>query len=108
MNEFTKFYTGKNYNQHMYSGLIGYFMRLCHRSMELDVNKKNRVLEIGPGTHAHIDYLKHEFEEYYILEKIDELEEVYKNKKMLNILSMMVINYLSKMNFLIELLSLIV
>lgn len=81
MDQFTKFYTGKNYNQHMYTGLIGYFMRLCHRSMELDVNKKNKILEIGPGTHSHVDYLKHEFDEYYILEKIDELEEIYKNKK---------------------------
>lgn len=81
MDQFTKFYTGNNYNQHMYSGLIGYFMKLCHRSMELDTSKKSKILEIGPGTHPHIDYLKHEFDEYYILEKIDELEKIYKNKK---------------------------
>ena len=81
MDQFTKFYTGKNYNQHMYTGLIGYFMKLCHRSMESDVNKKSKILEIGPGTHPHIDYLKHEFDEYYIIEKIDKLEEIYKDKK---------------------------
>ena len=76
MDQFTKFYTGKNYNQHMYTGLIGYFMRLCHRSMELDVNKKNKILEIGPGTHSHVDYLKHEFDEYYDFKKFI---KIYKN-----------------------------
>ncbi len=81
MNQFIKFYTGKNYNQHMYTGLIGYFMRLCHRSMEKDKNKKSKVLEIGPGTHSHIDYLNHQFDEYFILEKINELEEIYKNRE---------------------------
>ncbi len=80
MDQFKKFYTGKNYNQHMYTGIIGYFMKLCHRSMEYDKNKKSKVLEIGPGTHPHIDYLKHEFDNYYVLEKIDELKEFYKNK----------------------------
>ncbi len=81
MDEFTKFYTGNNYNQHMYTGLIGYLMKLCHKSMEYDKSKKDRVLEIGPGTHPHIDYLKHDYDEYYILEKIEELENYYKDRE---------------------------
>ena len=34
MNSFKKFYTGQNYNQHMYNGLIGFFMKLSHKKME--------------------------------------------------------------------------
>lgn len=81
MTEFKDFYTGNNYNQHMYSGLIGYFMTLSHKRMEKSTKKKNRVLEIGPGTHPHIDYLKHEFDEYYVVDKISELSDFYKNFK---------------------------
>ena len=81
MDQFKKFYTGENYNQHMYTGLIGYFMKLCHKSMELQTLKKDKVLEIGPGTHPHLNYLRHQFDEYYV-GKIDELEELYKDKRM--------------------------
>ncbi len=81
MDQFSKFYIGENYNQHMYTGLIGYFMRLCHKSMEQDKTKKSKILEIGPGTHSHINYLTHKFDEYYVLEKIDELEGIYKDEK---------------------------
>ena len=77
MNEFKDFYTGSNYNQHMYNGLIGYFMRLSHKRMEKSEVKKEKVLEIGPGTHPHIDYLKHDFEEYYVVERTKELSSFY-------------------------------
>ena len=39
MTEFKDFYTGNN-NQHMYSGLIGYFMTLSHKRMEKSTKKK--------------------------------------------------------------------
>jgi len=82
MNEFRDFYTGQNYNQHMYNGLIGFFMTLSHKRMENSTEKKERVLEIGPGTHPHIDYLKHDFEEYYVVDKIKELSDFFeKNDK---------------------------
>ena len=81
MSEFRDFYTGNNYNQHMYKGLIGFFMTLSHKRMEKSDKKRERVLEIGPGTHPHINYLKHEFDEYYVVDKIPELSEFYKNKK---------------------------
>jgi phosphatidylethanolamine/phosphatidyl-N-methylethanolamine N-methyltransferase len=77
MNQFKKFYTGENYNKHMYSGLIGYFMRLSHKRMEKSTKKKEKVLEIGPGTHPHIDYLKHDFDKYYVVEKMKELSSFY-------------------------------
>ena len=77
MEEFKNFYTGPNYNQHMYNGLIGYFMKLSHKRMEKSKKKKKKVLEIGPGTHPHIDYLKHDFDEYYVVEKIKELSSFY-------------------------------
>jgi len=80
MNEFKDFYTGPNYNQHMYNGLIGYFMKLSHKRMEKSKIKKDRVLEIGPGTHPHIEYLKHDFEEYYVLDKIKELSNFFEKK----------------------------
>ena len=81
MSEFRDFYTGNNYNQHMYKGLIGFFMTLSHKRMEKSEKKRERVLEIGPGTHPHINYLKHEFDEYYVVDEIPELSEFYKNKK---------------------------
>ena len=59
MNSFKKFYTGQNYNQHMYNGLIGFFMKLSHKKMEKNKEKKSKILEIGPGTHPHTDYLLH-------------------------------------------------
>ena len=82
MDEFKDFYTGQNYNQHMYNGLIGYFMTLSHKRMENSTEKKKRVLEIGPGTHPHINYLKHDFEEYYVVDRIKELSSFFvKNEK---------------------------
>jgi len=80
MNSFKKFYTGQNYNQHMYNGLIGFFMKLSHKKMEKNKEKKSKVLEIGPGTHPHTDYLSHEFDEYHVAEKIEELSDFYKDK----------------------------
>ena len=81
MSDFKDFYTGNNYNQHMYNGLIGFFMTLSHKRMEKSKKKKERVLEIGPGTHPHINYLKHEFDEYYVVDKIKELSTFYENNK---------------------------
>ena len=35
MNSFKKFYTGQNYNQHMYNGLIGFFMNLVPNNFNI-------------------------------------------------------------------------
>jgi len=81
MNKFKSFYLGENYNKHMYKGIIGYFMRLCHKNMESSKIKKPKVLEIGPGSHPHINYLNHEFDHYYIAEVLGDLSSNYDDDK---------------------------
>lgn len=69
----------KNYNNHLYSGFLGYLFKKNHLLMERNsyklINNKNIVLEIGGGTHSHISYLQHPFEEYYSVD-IDENNEL--------------------------------
>ena len=79
MEDLKKFYLGNNYNLHMYEGLIGFFMRLSHKKMEKSIEKKSNILEIGPGTHPHINYLKHDFDNYYVLDRVKELSSFYSN-----------------------------
>ena len=47
--------------------------------MEFSNEKKSNVLEIGAGTNPHIDYLKHEYDKYYIIDIYPELETYYNN-----------------------------
>lgn len=79
--EFNKL--GKKYNTHLYTGLLGFTMRYCHRQLENFKRKKNysKVLEIGAGIAPHIDYLKHEFDEYFIAETSKGALEFYKEMK---------------------------
>ena len=71
------------YNTHLYSELLGYVMRYCHRQLEkFDRKKKySRVLEIGAGSSPHIDYLKHDYDEYFIAETSTSALELYKKMK---------------------------
>ena len=71
------------YNTHLYSGLLGYVMRYCHRQLEkFDRKKKySKVLEIGAGSSPHIDYLKHDYDEYFIAETSSNVQEFYTEKK---------------------------
>jgi SAM-dependent methyltransferase len=58
------------YNTHLYTGLYGYAMRYCHRQLE-NFNREqkySKVLEIGAGNAPHLEYLKHEYDEYFIAE----------------------------------------
>ena len=74
------------YNTHLYTGLNGYFMRYCHRQLE-KFNKKekySRVLEIGAGSAPHLEYLKHKYDEYFILETSDYALNIYKNMENIN------------------------
>ena len=71
------------YNTHLYSGLYGYVMRYCHRQLE-NFNKKkkySKVLEVGAGNAPHLDYLKHEYDEYSIAETSSYAMEFYKEMK---------------------------
>ena len=49
---------------------MGYFMKKCHLQLEefKFENKISKVLEIGAGTEPHFKYIKHNFDEYHILE----------------------------------------
>ncbi len=71
------------YNTHLYTGLHGYAMRFCHRQLEnFNSEKKySKVLEIGAGNSPHLDYLKHEYDEYFIAETSSSALEFYKRMK---------------------------
>jgi SAM-dependent methyltransferase len=58
------------YNAHMYKGLNGFLMRYCHRKLECFKRREkySKVLEIGAGNIPHLDYLKHDYDEYFIAE----------------------------------------
>ena len=79
--EFNKL--GKKYNTHLYTGLLGFAMRYSHRELEKFNGKKkySKVLEVGAGSAPHIDYLKHEHDEYFIAETSNAALEFYKRMK---------------------------
>ena len=54
----------------MYKGLNGFLMRYCHRKLECFKRREkySKVLEIGAGNIPHLDYLKHDYDEYFIAE----------------------------------------
>ena len=74
---------GVKYNNHCYTGFIGFAMRYCHRQLEKfnRIKKYSKVLEIGAGTAPHIDYLKHDCDEYFIAETSSYAIELYKEMK---------------------------
>ena len=61
----------KKYEEYQYKGLIGWLMKYDHQMLEKNLPKKkySKVLEIGPGFHTHIDYVSHDYDNYYIIEK---------------------------------------
>ena len=71
------------YNTHLYTGLLGYAMRYSHRQLEKFHRKKkySKVLEIGAGTAPHINYLQHEYDEYFVAEVSKNALEYYKELK---------------------------
>ena len=77
------------YNTHLYTGLLGYAMRYSHRQLEKFNGKKkySKVLEIGAGSAPHIDYLKHDYDEYFVAETSDHALEFYKGMKNIKVYS---------------------
>ena len=71
------------YNTHIYKGLNGFLMRYCHRKLECFKRKEkySKVLEIGAGNMPHLDYLKHDYDEYFIAETSTYALEFYKEMK---------------------------
>jgi SAM-dependent methyltransferase len=58
-------------------------MRYCHRKLECFKRKEkySKVLEIGAGNTPHLDYLKHDYDEYFIAETSTYALEFYKEMK---------------------------
>ena len=71
------------YAKHMYKGINGLFMRYCHRRLECFKGKEkyDNVLEIGPGPASHINFIKHKFDNYYIVETSVDSVNTYENDK---------------------------
>ena len=98
------------YNSHAYTGLMGLFMRYCHEQLEKVEFPKNisKVLEIGAGSAPHIEYIKHNFDEYHIIETSDfAVNQNFNNLKIKSVNMMGKIS-LTQMKLLIELSYLIV
>lgn len=79
------FQISENYSEHLYTGLLGFMMRYCHKTLEnFSTNKKkfSKILEIGAGVQPHDNYIKHDYDEYHILETSDfAIDKLSKNKK---------------------------
>ena len=72
------------YGQHLYTGIQGYLMNLCHKQLENFNFPKNisKVLEIGAGNKPHYEFLKHNYDEYHIAEtSTEEIENFNRNSK---------------------------
>ncbi len=72
------------YNDTLYNGLQGIIMKRAHVQLEKRINNKKKyknVLEIGAGWHPHLNYVKHEYNMYHILETNNETKKIYENKK---------------------------
>ena len=62
-------YTEDDYHKNYYSGLSGKLMRQNHIILEkFDFRTIDKILEIGGGFHPHIDFVKHDFSEYYCID----------------------------------------
>ena len=74
------------YTTHMYKGVNGLIMKYCHRKLECFKGKEkyDSVLEIGPGPASHINFIKHKFDKFYILETSKDSIKIYENDKRIN------------------------
>ena len=69
------------YNDHAYTGLMGYFMKKCHQDLENFPfsDKIKNVLEIGAGNSPHYKFINHPYKKYYIIETTEIKKNYYKN-----------------------------
>ena len=87
-------YDKDNYNEILYSGIVGHIFKYQHTILSPNyLSDKKKVLEIGPGFEPHIKFKKLNFEEYHCLE-INQSQEIkniiLKILKKLNLIVMMV------------------
>ena len=79
MDKWTKIYQNTNYD----SGLTGYFLKKSHEWSEKKFDKTmklNKVHEVGAGSGVHIDYVKHQNDEYYMTDLHDSFINQSKDK----------------------------
>jgi len=83
-----EFNLDSSYNSHLYTGIIGVFMRYCHRNLEKFKSEEvySKILEIGAGTAPHLPYIKHQFDHYYVAETSDFAINHLKNKGIENLI----------------------
>ena len=75
-------YNQNNYNEILYSGIIGKIFKHQHKLLTPNkLLKEKKILEIGPGFEPHIKFRKINFEEYHCLETnfTKEIQEYYRN-----------------------------
>jgi len=80
----------KKYNSHLYSGLLGIVMNYCHKTLEnfkLKNKSFDKILEIGAGSAPHYNYIKHEYNEYHIVDTSDFAKDFHKNNDKVKFLS---------------------
>ena len=73
----------KIYLNHVYTGISGMLMNYCHSNLEhKSLNEKySKVLEIGAGNKPHLQFITHEFDNYYVLETSRTTLPYYKKYK---------------------------
>ena len=54
---------------------------IINKILRLTSITNRNVLEIGPGFHSHIDYVKHDYKNYYILEQEKDKLNFHKKRK---------------------------
>ena len=77
-----KYFKKNNYQEYLYSGILGYLFRYQHKKLSPPhLRKKDKILEIGPGFEPHIKFVNLTYKEYHCLEinNSTELSEYYKN-----------------------------
>jgi len=80
----------KKYNSHLYSGLLGIVMNYCHKTLEnfkLKNKSFDKILEIGAGSAPHYNYIKHDYNEYHIVDTSDFAKDFHKNNDKVKFLS---------------------
>jgi SAM-dependent methyltransferase len=77
----------RNYSKYQNTGVVGYLMNFCHENLESKSISNGVILEIGPGTSPHINYLNGNFKKYYMLDQslfsVNFLKKKFKNKNVI-------------------------
>lgn len=83
-NERISKYYESHYSSVHYRGILGFFTKGYHRRLERNLGPDSRfsnVLEIGGGTGEHLEFVKHDFDEYLLLD-ISESPDALKRLKL--------------------------